>query len=262
LVRWLPDGNLEFLGRIDDQVKIRGFRIELGEIESILMQHPLIQECAVIARHDPPAEKRLVAYLVFRSATPLSVGELRSFLSEKLPDYMIPAVFVFLEKMPLTPNGKINRKGFPLPQGDRTLLGKTFVAPQTPVEQRLADIWKEVLGIEQVGIYDNFFELGGDSILSLQVISRARQAGLHFIPKQLFQYQTIAELVGVVKAPASHQIEAGTVTGPVPLTPIQCWFFRNNFADLHHWNQAFLLEPPSRLDPSIFDKLSTILLPP
>jgi acyl-CoA synthetase (AMP-forming)/AMP-acid ligase II len=171
-VRYLPDGNIEFLGRIDNQVKIRGFRIELGEIETLLAQHPGIRETVVIAREDLAGDKRLVAYVVAQP-TPPSSSQLRSFLQERLPHYMVPSAFVWLDNMPLTPNGKVNRRALPAPDASSISVEAEFVAPTNPTEEILAAIWTEVLGSERVGIHDNFFELGGHSLLVIQVISRS-----------------------------------------------------------------------------------------
>ncbi|WP_448681025.1 amino acid adenylation domain-containing protein [Pseudomonas nicosulfuronedens] len=189
LARWRADGVLEYLGRIDHQVKIRGFRIELGEIESRLLGQPGVREAVVIAR-DAGQVKQLVGYV-----TGLIESDLRAALLDELPDYMVPAQIVQLERMPLTPNGKLDRKA--LPEPDFSLLQKTFRAPQSEREQTLAAIWCAVLGLERVGLDDNFFELGGDSIVSIQVVSRARAAGLQLSPKDLFQHQTLQALARV-----------------------------------------------------------------
>jgi amino acid adenylation domain-containing protein/non-ribosomal peptide synthase protein (TIGR01720 family) len=354
LARYLPDGQIEYLGRIDHQVKIRGFRIELGEIESLLAQHESVQEVVVMAREDHPGDKRLVAYLVpklsierlsyhtdclcefkgqsFSSLTqdfsayglflnsgtadfnldtqvqpkqektvtvtltlpgesqacqlhghvhqqgpdqcsvsfsPTSpdgqrlhqaflylltqrnylsdfqrqTGELlQRTLKEQLPAYMIPSTFVVLPALPLTPNGKIDRQALPAPQNQR-LSDNNYVAPRTPTEQLLADLWADILGLTPIGIHDNFFELGGDSILSIQLISQANQQGLSLTPKQLFSYQTIAELASVLtEAPL---VQSPTqLRGKIPLTPIQRWFFALELPQAHHFNQAVLLTLP------------------
>ncbi|MCW5314093.1 amino acid adenylation domain-containing protein [Nostoc sp. KVJ3] len=194
LVRRLPDGNLEFMGRIDTQVKIRGFRIELAEIEAFLNQHPDIKQAVVILREDEPGNKYLVAYLVTKDNQP-TPSTVRNFLKKKLPDYMIPAAFVFLEALPLTPNGKINRRALPAPDTSQRTPEVDFIAPSTPTEQELATIWNEVLRLKQIGIHDNFFELGGHSLLATQVISRLREAFvLDFPLRYLFENPTIAEL--------------------------------------------------------------------
>jgi amino acid adenylation domain-containing protein len=176
LARYLSDGNIQFLGRLDHQVKIRGFRIELGEIEAVLAQHPAVRATVVMAREDQPGYKHLVAYVVPNQKQVPTSSELRSFLKEKLPEYMVAAAFVLLDALPLTPNGKVDRRALPTPDGARLEVEETFVPPRTPVEEILAEIWSEVLGLERVGIYDNFFELGGHSLLATQVISRAREA--------------------------------------------------------------------------------------
>lgn len=207
LVRRLPDGNLEFIGRIDTQVKIRGFRIELEEIEAVSIQHPGIKQVVVIVREDRPGDKSLVAYLVAKDNPP-TPSTLRNFLKTKLPDYMIPAAFVFLEAFPLTPNGKLNRRNLPAPDASQRSLEVDIVAPRTPTEQELATIWSEVLRLKQVGIHDNFFELGGHSLLATQVISRLREAfSLDFPLRYLFENPTIAELAQKVIAQKLEQSE-------------------------------------------------------
>ena len=193
LGRYLSSGDIEFLGRIDNQVKIRGFRIELEEIESILSQHPQVREAAVIAREDQAGNKCLVAYLVPKQE-PVSLSKLRQFLAQKLPEYMLPSAFVFLEAMPLTPNGKLNRCALPSPDSSGRSLEKSLVAPRTPTEEILVAIWAEVLGIQKIGIHDNFFELGGHSLLATQVISRLRKAFKVELPlHSLFETPTVAD---------------------------------------------------------------------
>ncbi len=194
VVRYLPDGNLEFLGRLDDQVKIRGFRIECGEVEAALLGCVGVGEAVVVAREDAPGDKRLVGYVVPVDGSVLSTTELRESLRRVLPDYMVPSAFVVLDGLPLTPNGKVDRKALPAPDGSRPELGQEFVAPRTPTEELLAGIWCEVLGVDRVGVHDDFFALGGDSILSIQVISRARNAGVEIDPGDFFQYPVVAEL--------------------------------------------------------------------
>ncbi|MBN3927585.1 non-ribosomal peptide synthetase [Nostoc sp. NMS4] len=199
LARYLSDGNIEFLGRIDDQVKIRGFRIELGEIEAILAQHPALTQTLVIAREDVPGDKRLVAYVVARSKQIPSQVELRRFLETRLPEYMVPGFFVFLDTLPLNPNGKIDRRALPAPDTSDIRLSTSFVPPQNSTEEILAGIWAKVLRLEQVGIHDNFFGLGGHSLLATQVMSRVRQAFGIEIPLQLlFENPTIATLAQAI----------------------------------------------------------------
>ncbi|MEM7714779.1 MAG: amino acid adenylation domain-containing protein, partial [Cyanobacteria bacterium P01_A01_bin.68] len=243
--RYLPDGNIEYFGRFDNQVKLRGFRIELGEIETALSQHPEVHQAVTNVWEDKSGNKRLVAYFVLKNSVideNFSI-QLRRFLQDKLPDYMIPAIFMMLEEMPLTPNGKINRRALPEPDISTNKQKDNIknVKPRTSKEQLLAQIWSQLLGIESVGIHDNFFELGGDSILGIQVIAKAAQSGLRFLPKQVFQHQTIAELAAVADTVSVHA-EQGNITGILPLTPIQHWFFAQNLADSHHWNQSIMLE--------------------
>ncbi|MEA5505983.1 amino acid adenylation domain-containing protein [Halotia wernerae UHCC 0503] len=247
LVRYRSDGNIEIIGRVDHQVKIRGFRIELGEIEAVLSQHPAVQASIVIAE-----EQRLVAYWVAKQQPLPAISELRHFLGQNLPQYMIPATFLQLATLPLTPNGKVDRKALPAPDYVRSELGKQFIAPRNPIEIKLAHIWAEVLRLEQVGIEDNFFELGGDSILTIQIVAKANQAGLRLTAKQLFQYQNIAELAVVcLTTEETTQAEQEIVTGLVPLTPIQHWFFRQNLPESHHYNQAVLLEVQQAIAPDL-----------
>jgi amino acid adenylation domain-containing protein/non-ribosomal peptide synthase protein (TIGR01720 family) len=247
LARYLPDGNIEYLGRIDNQVKIRGFRIELGEIEAALSQHEDVQVCCVIAREDIPGDKRLVAYIVPQPEITPTFSILRSFLKEKLPDHMIPSAIAILESLPLSPNGKIDRRALPAPEA-RTGIENDIVQPRTPIEEKLAEIWAQVLTVEQIGIHDNFFELGGDSILSIQIISRAKIADIKLTVKQLFANPTIAQLATVAATTKARSIEQGLVSGTLPLTPIQHWFFQQELPEKHHFNQSFILTVPSDLN--------------
>jgi amino acid adenylation domain-containing protein/non-ribosomal peptide synthase protein (TIGR01720 family) len=274
--RYLPDGAIEYLGRSDHQVKLRGFRIELEEIEAILSQHPRVGQAVVAVQGDRSAatpgsgDQRLVAYVVTdgqgtvtsdardQDDTPPRLpvhapltADLRQYLQSKLPEYMVPSVFVFLEKLPLTTSGKVDRKSLPAPDGRRPELERTFAPPRTPAEQTLAGIWAQVLRIDRAGIHDNFFELGGDSILSIQVIARARQMGLQITPRQLYQHQTIAKLAAVAGTSPVTAAEQGLVTGPVPLTPIQHWFFEQDLPAPHHFNQWVLLELRQPLDSAL-----------
>jgi amino acid adenylation domain-containing protein len=200
LVRWLSDGQIEFLGRIDCQVKVRGFRIELGEIETVLAQHDAVAECVVVAREDVLGQKQLVAYVVAAQNDTALVPELRSFLKEKLPHYMVPALFVLLDALPLTENGKVNRRALPAPGPARSQPEDTYLAPQIPLEQTLAEIWAAVLRVDRVGVRDNFFELGGHSLLAITVAARIRNV-LHVdVPlRYFFQAPTVAELAEKIK---------------------------------------------------------------
>jgi amino acid adenylation domain-containing protein/non-ribosomal peptide synthase protein (TIGR01720 family) len=270
LARYRPDGTIEYLGRNDRQVKLRGFRVELGEIEALLDQHPGVRESMVLAREDGPSGRWLVAYVVpngergtmndesdgssFIAHRSSFQAELRDFLKERLPGYMLPAAFVFLETWPLMPNGKVDRRALPAPDRDRAAPESAFVAPRTPAEEILAAIWAQVLGVAQVGIHDNFFACGGDSILSIQIVAKANAAGLRITPKQLFEYQTIAALAAVAGAAEAIQAEQGRITGALPLTPIQRWFFDQDLPDRHHWNQAVLLETRQALDFTLLER--------
>ncbi|MBH8575675.1 hypothetical protein I8752_22235, partial [Nostocaceae cyanobacterium CENA369] len=237
LCRYLSDGNLEYLGRIDHQVKIRGFRIELGEIESVLNQHPLIRECIVIANREEGDNNnnqqqqqeasssggggaRLVAYIVLitnnttttssnsssENMIGISTKELREFVKGKLPEYMIPSAFVTLERLPLTPNGKVDRKALPAPDQRPEDL-TSYVAPTTPIQHHLVEIWKQLLGLQKVGIHDNFFELGGHSLLATQLVSRIRTIeGVEIQLKYVFESPTIAVIADMVDKQQQQEI--------------------------------------------------------
>ncbi|EJL20546.1 amino acid adenylation enzyme/thioester reductase family protein,thioester reductase-like protein [Brevibacillus sp. BC25] len=248
LVRYLADSNIEFIGRADDQTSIRGFRVELGEVETAILAHPAVKEAVVTVCTDHQGTKRLASYLVLEPDTEIATSDIRKALKEVLPDYMVPAFFIPLDYLPLTPNGKVDRKNLPAPDFNRPELEGQFVSPTTEKEQHLAAIWKEVLGIDQIGIHDNFFELGGDSILSIQIVSRATQSGLRLTPKQLFEYQTIAELAEVVEEKEAILAEQGPIKGELPLLPIQKWFFQLPLKNRHHWNQSVLLSIQAGID--------------
>ncbi len=257
IARFRPDGTIEFWGRADYQVKLRGYRIELGEIETVLSHYSQVQAAVVTVHTNDAGHKRLVAYVVPQCASEHWLADhlpdLQQHLKAQLPEYMVPAVFVVLDQLPLTPNGKVDRRSLPAPHYSPARSETT--APQTPIEQTLVQIWSEVLGLERIGIYDNFFALGGDSILSIQIIAKANQAGLHLTPKHLFQHQTIAELATVVAdAPSPIQADQGQVTGIVPLIPIQKWFFEQPWQAPHHWNQSVLLEVRQPLNLSWFEQ--------
>jgi len=198
LARYLPDGNIEYLGRLDHQVKLRGFRIELGEIEAVLLQHPEVHEAVVIIREDQPGDKRLVAYLVPK-AQEVMPSTLRQFLKEKLPDYMVPSTFVKLEAMPLTPNGKVDRRALPTP-GQTQENHKSFVAPQDKLEQQLANLWEKVLHVHPIGRYDNFFEQGGHSLLAVTLLAKIEKAfGKGLSMMTIFQAPTIAQFADILR---------------------------------------------------------------
>jgi acyl carrier protein len=205
LAKDLPDGNIEILGRLDFQVKVRGFRIELGDIKSALEQHPAVKDAIVLASEDDPGGKRLIAYIVSKEIMVFSIIELRNYLKQKVPEYMVPSAFVTLKELPLTPNGKVDRKALPVPNKERPELGGTFVAPRTPVEEALAEIWAQVLGLDQVGINDNFFDLGGHSLLATQIISRLSNTfRVEVSLRSLFQAPTVADMAVIT---VQNQIE-------------------------------------------------------
>jgi amino acid adenylation domain-containing protein/non-ribosomal peptide synthase protein (TIGR01720 family) len=251
--RFMGDGSIEFLGRIDNQVKVRGHRIELGEIEAALERHAMVRQAVALAREDWPGEKRLVAYLIVAAGTEVTVSEWRRYLQELLPEYMVPSAFVSLTELPLTPNGKVDRRALPAPEQSRPDLERAYVGARTPVEESLCAIWREVLKVERVGVNDNFFELGGDSILTIQVIARARKAGMRLSPAELFAHPTIAELSEIAGSFAGTDNQPEAVTGEVPLTPIQHWFFEQNLPEPDHFNQAALLEVPAQLDAALIE---------
>ena len=234
LARYRADGVIEYAGRIDHQVKLRGLRIELGEIEARLLEHEWVREAAVLAVDS----KYLVGYLVLHSAGDDWREVLGAHLAQHLPDYMVPAQWVVLDQMPLSPNGKLDRKALPKPEATQQ-----YEAPHTALEQQIAAIWAEVLGIEHVGLNDNFFERGGDSIISIQVVSRARAAGIHFTAKALFQHQTVRSLARVAQLQTAQVIDQGPVQGETPLLPFQQLFFEMELPERHHWNQSLLLTP-------------------
>ncbi|MFQ3633047.1 amino acid adenylation domain-containing protein, partial [Roseiflexus sp.] len=242
-VRWRADGNLEFLGRFDDQVKVRGFRIELGEITATLLAHPAVRDAVVVVQQHE-TQVRLIAYVVGIDGVP---SDLDAFVSARLPAYMIPAAYVALEALPRLASGKVDVRSLPSPEA--SVAGDDDTAPRGAVETRLAAIWAEVLGVARVGRTDNFFALGGDSILSIQVVARARQAGIAITPRGMFQARTLADLAQLAAGGATPQLaEQGLVTGTVPLTPIQRWFFAQPWSNPHHWNQSLLFETRAPLD--------------
>jgi len=211
LARYLPDGNIEFLGRIDNQVKIRGFRIELQEIEAVLAQHSQVREAVVISREDIPGDKRLVAYLTTNEAKN-TINDLRSFIKTKLPEYMIPGAFVLLEAMPLTPNGKINRRGLPIPDASSLLQESSFIAPRDSVELQLAQIWSEILGVSPIGVQDNFFELGGHSLLAVRLMADIEQQfGKNLSLAALSQGATVEQLAILLHQKTDTQSWSGLV---------------------------------------------------
>ncbi len=248
LVRYLSDGNIEYLERIDHQVKIRGFRIEIGEIEAVLMQHPAVQD-SLVNLFENKNGKSLVAYVVPINSQLLHQAdwhlELMNYLKGILPDYMVPTTFIVLESMPLTPNGKIDRKALPNPNVRKST---GYTTPRSDIEQQLALIWATVLKHERVGIYDNFFELGGDSIRSLQIVAKAKEYDLFIKTNDIFQNQTIAELAAVVRKDKLVLVDQSLVTGEVSLIPIQRAFFARKLPQPAHYNQFVWLEAAYELN--------------
>jgi non-ribosomal peptide synthase protein (TIGR01720 family) len=251
LAQYRKDRQLHFLGRIDHQVKIRGFRIEMEEIETALSLYQGIKEVVVMLREDIPGNKRIIAYICSQKA--LQGKDLRTFLQQKLPDYMIPSHFVFLESLPRTPNGKLDRKALPIPE-EQNKEAKEIIPPKTQIEAQLLAIFQEVLRVPQISMEDNFFELGGDSILSMQIIAKASQKGIRLSPKQIFRSQTIALLSQEIQTKSMPQAEQGFITGNFPLTPIQHWFFEQNIPHPDHWNQSIALSLKQRIEPLVFQQ--------
>ena len=201
LARYLPNGDIEYLGRMDGQVKVRGFRIELGEVETALSQYPAVRDTVAVVWEDTPGDRRLIAYVVLNSHQDNATADLKAFLKQKLPEYMLPTAFILLEKLPLTPSGKVDRKSLPAPNMSTLDLGSSYVAPRTDTEQQLAQIWSQILKWEQIGIHDNFFELGGYSLLGTQVLTRVRKIFAVNMPlKALFEAPTVAELADRIDA--------------------------------------------------------------
>jgi amino acid adenylation domain-containing protein/non-ribosomal peptide synthase protein (TIGR01720 family) len=252
-VRWLPGGDLEYVGRTDSQVKIRGFRVELGEIEAVLGRHPGVAAAVVTVDQDDHGTRRLIAYVLPESSGRADEADWRRHVADRLPHFMVPSWFVVLDTLPLTPTGKVDRRALPAVTGVRGG-GAGYVAPRTPVEKILTGVWSELLGVREVGVHDNFFDLGGDSILSLQVVSRARSEGVVLTPKQTFLRQTVAELAAELTAEpgaaAAPSAEQRPVVGSVPLTPIQHWFFDTLTDSLDRFNQAMFVELAEDTDES------------
>ncbi|HSU17607.1 non-ribosomal peptide synthetase [Longimicrobium sp.] len=249
---------LQFLGRIDDQVKVRGFRIEPGEVEAALRLHPALRDAAVAVREDG-GEKRLAGYVVPVAEAP-AADELRAFLKARLPAYMVPAVFVTMDALPLAPSGKVDRARLPAPDGRRLESAQGYAAPRTPAEEALAGIWAEVLRLPRVGVHDNFFALGGDSIVSIQVIARANQAGIRISPRHVFVHQTVAELAAAANETGAPVAEQGIITGPAPLTPIQRWFFAQEPPEPHHFNLAVVWEMAERADAATVERAAAAIV--
>ncbi|WP_367127668.1 amino acid adenylation domain-containing protein [Saccharothrix sp. HUAS TT1] len=252
VVRRRADGSLEHLGRVDDQVKIRGFRVELGEIEAVLAEHPSVARVVVVAREDRPGVKQLVAYAVpahpvAPAAGPDPLG-LREHVASRLPEHLVPAAFVLLDELPLTANGvKVDRAALPAP-AHTAAAGPTGRPPRTHAEQVLCEVFAEVLGVPSVGVHDSFFELGGDSIVSIQLVGRARRAGVVITPKQVFEHRTAERLAAVAGGAEQAVAEAPDAgVGPVPLTPIVDWL-RERGGPIDSFHQSVLLRVPADAD--------------
>lgn len=249
--RYLPDGNLEFLGRLDTQVKIRGFRVELSEIEAALAQHSDIQQGVVLAQNS----QSLIAYLTTQNSE-LNSGTIRIFLQQKLPDYMIPSTFVVLDAFPLTPNGKIDRRQLTSPEYEQ--LGRLrsdtdYAAPTNAWETYLTELWAKCLQLESVGIHDNFFDLGGDSITAIQIAAQATETGLALSPQHILQHLTVASVLAKIDSVNVMTAEQFQSFGSIPLTPVQRSFFEQVTVEPHHWNQNLVLEVEQPLDPTALE---------
>ncbi len=251
--RFFADGNLEFLGRRDQQVKIRGFRIELGEIEAALVSHAAVAATVAVVREDTPGDRRIAAYVVPAAGEQAPAArDLREFLRQRLPEHMLPAAIVALEALPVTANGKLDRARLPAPGAVPAPGGAEKLAPRDSTERLLATIWADLLGIREIGVHDNFFELGGDSILGIQVVTRARLGGLSLQPRDLFDHQTIADLAALCRRSAERSAAAAPPAGgAVSLLPAQRWLLGRQLPEIHHFNQAVFLTVSERLDDGI-----------
>ncbi|MFH8336566.1 non-ribosomal peptide synthase/polyketide synthase [Streptomyces sp. AM6-12] len=257
IVRWSADGELHFVGRADDQIKIRGFRVEPAEIEARLTAHPAVAE-AVVSLYTDAGRKRLAAHLVPAGDAAPGAAELRAHLADGLPDYMLPAAFVTVPELPLTANGKVDRRRLPAPDWSAGS-ERAHRAPRTDAERLLAGIWAELLGVERVGADDNFFMLGGDSILSIQVVSRARAAGLTLTPRDLFKHPTVAGLAAAGGSAAPAVAGSGPVSGAVDLTPIQHWFLDPRPAHADFFDQSVVVDSAGPVDEDALRRALTAL---
>jgi thioesterase domain-containing protein/aryl carrier-like protein len=233
LARYLPDGNIEFLGRLDHQVKLRGFRIELGEVETTLAQHPAVREVVVTVREDTPGDKRLVAYVVRAQEQFPSPSELRRFLQTKLPEYMVPAAFLVLDALPLNPNGKVDRQALPPPSQAATELERPFVAPRDRLEYQLAKLWEKILGIQMVSVNDNFFDLGGHSLLAVRLLAQIEKiSGKDLALVTIFQAPTVEQMAAVLR-------QHGWSTPQSLLLPFQAGGFQPPFFCVHGYGELW-----------------------
>jgi len=257
--RFLPTGEIEYIGRMDHQVKVRGFRIELGEIESALRKGPGVEDCTVQVRPFGSQEKALVAYVVSKEQQP-SQATLKDALKKNLPDYMVPSAWLFIDKIPLTANGKIDRESLPNPADlGRNQLENAYLAPRNDREKQLSDLWMKVLKLDKVGVRDNFFELGGDSIVGIQLISASARDGLTFTPRELFENPTIEGLATIAREGVAIHAEQQPITGEVELTPILLWFKQLDLPQRAHWNQSIMLKSQAALKPDILQGVANTL---
>lgn len=257
LAKVLPDGNIEYIGRIDQQVKIRGYRIELEEIESHLLKYDSIKWTAVIDRQNGNSEKYLCAYLV--ADTKIDTSQLKKYLMNIVPEYMVPGFIIQLDKIPLTPNGKIDRKALPEPDIE---IKRDYISPSNDVERRIIEVWQDILGIEKIGVQDNFFSLGGDSIKAIQVVSRLNQSKIEISVKDIILYQTVAELSAGIELEevSQHIYEQGLISGSVGLTPIMQWFFEHQSLAPHYYNQSVVLKLKPDIDIKILEQAFLTLI--
>ncbi len=253
LARYLPDGNIEFFGRLDQQAKVRGFRVEPGELESVLDDHDLVREAVAVVRLSEDGRNELAAYVVCHGNRVTdeekeeAVGQLRAYLKDRLPDYMVPSTVAILDGFPLNANGKVDRAALPEPTATTNRV--KFEAPRDQTEEVLCDIWSQILGVSAIGIRDNFFESGGDSIQSIQIVSRARQKGINLSPRMMLGYQTIAELASAATSqPLADQTPSAASDSDAEWTPVQRWFQELDLPQPHHFNQSVLLELDEALD--------------
>ncbi|NUM53922.1 MAG: amino acid adenylation domain-containing protein [Candidatus Hydrogenedentes bacterium] len=247
-VRCRPDGQIEFIGRIDSQVKLHGYRIELSEIESVLESHARVRSAAVVVRGEEGNEPYLVAYIVADGGGRPTVSELRSHAGRRVPRYMVPSIYTFVDELPLTASGKVDRAALPSPSPQRDDPAGEIDVPQSDIERRLAAIFATVLRTDTVGLHDHFFERGGDSIASIQLAGLAREAGLAVSPNHLFEYPTVASLAAALSRGVLVHAEQSRVTGRVPLAPIQKWFFEIPNPNPSHWNQSVTLRANALID--------------
>ena len=262
IVRWLPDGNVEFIRRNDDQIKLRGYRIELAEIENAILSHPQVKQVVVLP-HEQSGSTILCAYIVTIEGARVVSDDIIESLSGQLPHYMVPNHFKILSGLPLTANGKIDRKALSVQIPEDSPSADTYQAPRNLLESQLCEIWQQVLSHDRIGIRDNFFRLGGDSIISIQLVSRLRQAGFSLQVKTIFDAPTVAELATVINENTDHRVEVkaeqGILEGEFDLLPIQQWFFDQNFANAGHWNQAFMLRIPAYIPSSEIENALHVL---